>query len=105
MQCGPENVTPILTKLNELVREIKEDGPSDVNLSKAKAAILEKRKEMLKTNSYWNMKLIGMIYWGNNVDRFLDLNNVINKITVKDIQETARKLFDGKNGFIGIMNP
>ena len=105
LQCGPENVTPILTKLNELVHEIKENGPSDVNLSKAKAAILEKRKEMLKTNSYWNMKLIGMIYWGNNVDRFLDLNNVINKITVKDIQETARKLFDGKNEFIGIMNP
>ncbi len=105
MQCGPENVEPILAKLKDLVNEIKNNGPSETNLSKAKNAMLEKRKELIKTNEYWNRKLIGIEFWGNSAERFLDMDNVINRITVKDIQDTAKKLFDGKNEFIGIMNP
>ncbi len=105
LQCGPENVDKIIAKLNDLVKEMKDNGPSQENLDKAKASIQEKRRENLKKNNYWMSKLQQIQFWGYSQDRFLNIENVVDKISVADIKATANKLFDGKNEFLATMKP
>jgi len=103
--CGPENVDAIIAKVKEEIADIKQNGPTQKNLDKVKAAKLEKRKEAIKTNSYWAAKLKQLQFSGYSKDRFLVAEKEINKITVTDIKATANKLFDGKNDFTAILYP
>lgn len=103
--CGPENVEPILKKANEEIANLKANGPSQKDLDKVKLAKLEKRKESIKTNNYWNSKLEQLLFWDYSKQRFLNFESELNKITAADIKATANKLFDGKNSFTGVLLP
>lgn len=103
--CGPENVEPILKKAEEEIASLKANGPSEKDLEKVKLAKLEKRKESLKTNNYWNAKLEQLMFWDYSKERFLNLDNEINKITAADIKAAAGKVFNGKNQFTGVLFP
>lgn len=105
LPTGPENVDAILKQTDVEIAKLKKDGPEQKDLDKVRIAILEKRRESIKTNGYWISKLQQLEFSGNSVDRFLNFENEINKITVKDIKDAANKFFDGKNSFIGILNP
>jgi len=104
--CGPENVEPILKEVSKEIAALKTSGPSQKDLDKVKQAIIEKRKEGIKTNNYWTSKLEQLLFWDYaSKDRFLNFEKEIAKITVADIKATANKLFDGKNNFTGILMP
>ncbi len=103
--CGPENVEPILKKAEEEIANLKANGPSQKDLDKVKLAKIEKRKESIKTNNYWNGKLAQLLFWDYSKERFLNMDNEINKITVADIKATANKVLDGKNSFTAVLFP
>ncbi|KAA5533688.1 insulinase family protein [Taibaiella lutea] len=103
--CGPENVDPIMKEANKEIEDLKKNGPSQKDLDKVKLAIVEKRKENIKTNTYWNNKLEQLLFWNESKDRFLNFETELNKITVSDIKATANKLFDGKNSFNAVLQP
>jgi zinc protease len=103
--CGPENVDPIMKEANKEIEDLKKNGPSQKDLDKVKLAIVEKRKENIKTNNYWNNKLEQLLFWNESKDRFLNFETELNKITVSDIKTTANKLFDGKNSFNAVLQP
>jgi zinc protease len=103
--CGPENVEPILKKADEEIANLKANGPSQKDLDKVKLAKTEKRKESLKTNNYWSAKLSQLLFWDYSKERFLNMDNEINKITTADIKATANKLFNGKNNFTAVLFP
>ncbi len=103
--CGPENVEPILKKANEEIANLKANGPSQKDLDKVKLAKLEKRKESIKTNNYWNAKLEQLMFWDYSKQRFLNMESELNKITVADIKATANKMLDGKNSFTAVLLP
>ncbi|MFT4061255.1 MAG: insulinase family protein [Edaphocola sp.] len=102
--CGPENVQPIIKEVNAEIADIKANGPSQKDLDKVKLAILEKRKEAIKTNKYWNGKLEQLLFWNHSKENFLNAEANVNKVTVADIKATANKLFAG-NSFTAILDP
>jgi zinc protease len=103
--CGPENVAPIIKQAMEEIESLKANGPSQKDLDKVKLAIVEKRKEGIKTNGYWSGKLEQLLFWDNSKERFLNFEKEINKVTVADIKATANKLFDGKNSVTAVLLP
>lgn len=105
LPTGPESVDAILKATDVEIAKLKKDGPEQKDLDKVKIAIVEKRKENMKTNGYWLNKLENLKFDSYSTERFLTFNNILDAITVKDIQDAANKFFDGKNSFIGIMNP
>ncbi|RQO30270.1 peptidase M16 [Taibaiella sp. KBW10] len=105
LPTGPENVDAILKATDVEIAKLKKDGPEQKDLDKVKIAIVEKRKENLKTNMYWLNKLEQLKFEEYSKDRFLTFDKALEGINVKDIKEAANKFFDGKNSFIGIMNP
>lgn len=103
--CGPQSVQPVIEAAKAEIEAIKAKGPSQADLDKVRLAVIEKRREGIKTNSYWAGKLEQLLFWDNSKERFLNFENEINKITVADIKATANKLFDGKNSLIATLDP
>jgi len=103
--CGPENVEPILKEVAQEIADLKANGPEQKDLDKARLAIIEKRKEGIKTNDYWTSKLEQLLVWNRSKDRFLNFEDNINKITVQDIKAMANKILDGKNDFTAVLYP
>jgi zinc protease len=105
LPTGPENVDGIIKEINAEIAKLKTTGPEQKDLDKVRTAILEKRKEQLKTNQYWMGKLEQLQFDGRSPEWFFNFENEINKISVQDIKAAANKFFDGKNSFIGVLNP
>ena len=105
LPTGPESVDAILKQTDVEIAKLKADGPEQKDLDKVKIAIIEKRREQLKTNEYWIGKLQLFKFSDYSVDRFLNFENEMSKISVLSIKEAANKFFDGKNSFIGVLNP
>lgn len=105
LPTGPESVEPILKQTEAEIAKLKKDGPEQKDLEKVKIAIIERRREEIKTNQYWIGKLQQLQFSGDSVERFLNFEKELNKITVQDMKAAANKFFDGKNSFIGVLNP
>lgn len=103
--CGPENVEPILKEASQEIEDLKANGPGEKDLDKVKLAIIEKRKENIKTNSYWTNALEQLMVWNNSKQHFLDLENIVNSVTANDIKTSANKMLDRNNEFDAILYP
>ena len=105
LPCGPENVAKLIAAANDEIKTLKENGPDAKDLDKVKSQWHEKYVTDVKENKYWNTKMQSVLFWGRDKDRVINYENYVNKLTVSDIQETAKKLFDGKNEFTAVLNP
>lgn len=105
LPCGPENVDKLIAAANEEIKKLKENGPSAKDLDKVKSQWREKYITDIKENKYWTGKMESVLFWGKDQDRVLQYTKYVDKLTTSDIQETAKKLFDGKNQFISVLYP
>lgn len=105
LPCGPENVAKLIAASNEEIRNLKENGVPEKDLEKVKSQWREKHLVNVKENSYWSEKLEGILFWGEDKSHVLDYEKWMESLTSKDVQETAKILFDGKNEFLAELNP
>ncbi len=105
LPCGPEKVDTLLKAMQNEVDDIMKNGPSQKNLDKVKQQWREAYKEEIKQNGPWMNHLISAKVEGENIDRFVNYEQYIDKLTVKDLQEAARLLLAGKNRFTAVMMP
>jgi len=105
LPCGPENVDKLIAGANDLIKDLKEKGPEQKDLDKVKSQWHEKHLTDLKENKYWTGKMESVIFWGRDKDRVINYENYIQKLTPADIQETAKKLFNGNNQFVSVLYP
>ena len=105
LPCGPENVEKLLAAANDEIKKLKEKGPDAKDLEKVKSQWREKHITDVKENKYWNGKLQSVLFWGRDKNRVLNYQTYVDQLTPADIQETAKKLFDGKNKFVALLYP
>ena len=70
-------------------------GSTEENLNKVKEFMLKKHAEDLKENSYWLGGIDEYLFTG--MDRINDYEQIVNSITMKDIQKFADDLLKQKN--------
>lgn len=105
LPCGPENVDKVIAATNDIIKDLKEKGPEAKDLDKVKSQWREKYKTDVKENKYWKDKMESAIFWGRDKDRIFNYETYIDKLTPADIQDAAKKLFDGSNEFISVLYP
>jgi len=105
MPCGPENVDKILAEYGREIAEYKTTGVSATNLDKVKKAMLEQRKENMKRNNYWANNLQSILFWGHSKKLFLNFDQRVNAVSVKDLKASANKFFNDSNHFKAISYP
>ncbi|HRO85483.1 MAG TPA: insulinase family protein [Niabella sp.] len=105
LPTGPDKIDTLLKAMDHEIESIKTQGPSLENLNKVKRQWLESRKTAMKQNSTWLNYILSTKLEKKNVDRFLNYEKYVNALTPKGVQETAQKLFNGKNVFTAILRP
>lgn len=105
LPTGPDKIDTLLKAMDHEIESIKTQGPSLENLNKVKRQWLESRKTAMKQNSTWLNYILSTKLEKKNVDRFLNYEKYVNALTPKGVQETAQKLFNGKNIFTAILRP
>lgn len=90
-ECDPERASELKEIIYRELEEIAENGPSQVNLDKTVSNMLKTREEALLHNNYWANIIRG--YYLNGIDNNDARNyaDILNKLTVKDLQKAARK--------------
>lgn len=105
LPCGPEKVDTLLKAVNAEIDLITQKGPDSSYLNKVKKQWLEQYKTSMKENDTWLRELLGQYAEGRDPRYFLQYEQMVNKLTEKDIQQTAKLLLDRKNVFTAILMP
>lgn len=94
-------------KLTEIVYdEVKKliiDGPSDVNINKAKEFMLKKQQEDLAENGYWSGIIYNQTVLG--IDSHTTIEKIISSVTPAMIKDFAKKIFSQGNTIEISMSP
>lgn len=102
--CGPENVDRLIEVALAEVQKIKDEGPTDKDLSKVKESYLLKYKENMKRNRFWMNTLRTSGEEGSNPAKVLKTVEAVNSLSKEDIQRAARIYLD-ENYFLGVLMP
>ena len=105
LPCGPENVDKLLVTADEIIDNLKKNGPEAKDMEKVKNQWMEKYKTDLKENRYWLDKVSAVMFWERDQDRILNFEQYVNKLTAAEVQETAKKLFTNNNTFTSVLYP
>lgn len=105
LPCGPEKVDTLRKAVNAELDLLTKKGIDASYLEKVKKQWIEQHKVQSKQNEAWLEQLLKQQSQQANPAYFLNYEAMVNKLTVKDIQEAAKKLFNGKNVFTAVLMP
>jgi len=103
--CDPKNQDKLSKVVIKQMQELQKKGPSEENLKKIKEQLIRERETDLKKNNWWIRKLDNMYYYNDLTGSLNEYNNIINKVTAKDIQELANKYFVMNNYVKAYLKP
>lgn len=86
------------------IQKIIDNGPTEVDLQKAKEFFLKQRQEDLKENNWWCNYVLDEYYYHNN-DVFKGFEEDVKNLTVKSVQDFAKKILTQGNIVEVIMRP
>jgi zinc protease len=87
---------------SELEKIIKE-GPTEVDLNKAREYFLKTRQERLRENRFWSSAI--KEYYSNGVDMFTGYEAMVQNLKSAEVQKAAQRLFNNANMLQVIMGP
>jgi zinc protease len=91
--CDPERVDSLKKIVYSEIEKLATEGPSKENLDKAIRNMLKTREEARLHNNYWSNALYLYYYSGLNVNDPKNYEQILNKLTIKDIKKLAARFF------------
>ncbi len=88
------------------IKDIATNGPTAIDLQKAKEKLLRERETNLRENRYW-LSILSNTWFYSDADfsQFGDYDSIVNSFTVDDIKAAANKWFDFKNYYGVALKP
>jgi zinc protease len=105
LPCGPEKVDTLLKAAKSEIELLIKKGPEQSYLDKVKQSWLEQYKTNLKENPTWLDELLEQRSMHSDPKYFIQYEQLVQKLSVQDIQQAAKKLFDNKNVFTAVLMP
>lgn len=91
--CDPDKAEALKKMVYDEIDKLVKTGPSEENLRKSVSNMLKTREESRQHNSYWSNALYSYYFNGINVDDPANFDNILKKLTVKDIRKVALQFF------------
>ena len=95
--CSPDNVKKLVETVFKEMAIIAKNGPTEVDLKKAKETFINDRESKLKENKFWLNYLKSSNLNQSDLQSFNDYKTTVNNATVKDLQKAAKKYFTPKH--------
>ncbi|HBX52926.1 MAG: hypothetical protein A2275_14780 [Bacteroidetes bacterium RIFOXYA12_FULL_35_11] len=103
--CSPDNIDRLSEGVMAEIEKLRKDGPTEIDLNKAKEQKLRDRETNLRENNYWLNTLKGFYFHGDSPDGFSDFEQTVKSLTVAKIKEAATKYLDPKNRVRVMLKP
>ncbi len=94
-QTSPEEYARLNARIEELLADFAQNGPSEANVAKVKDYMHKKHQENLRENRFWSSTLKDQLKYG--VDYFTDYNAVLDSITAEDIRAAVADILKQGN--------
>jgi zinc protease len=104
-ECAPENTDKLIASALDEIRQIKEKGPTLINVNKFKKEDALARNLSLKSNSWWLAYISGQIQDQESLEDYENYASDLKNLSVKRIQEAAQKYLSGENYIQLILMP
>lgn len=102
--CGPDNAEKLIASALRELQKIIDNGPQAADVTKFKEAELLDYKKDIKENRYWLTNFNRSYTNGTSPEDILKVEEKINAITAKDVQDVAKKYLT-KDKVVGILMP
>ena len=94
-QTSPEEYERLNKRIEELLEDFVQNGPSEANVAKVKDYMHKKHQENLRENRFWSSTLKDQLKYG--VDYFTDYDAVLDSITAEDIRAAVADILKQGN--------
>ncbi|MFZ4057466.1 MAG: M16 family metallopeptidase, partial [Ferruginibacter sp.] len=105
LPCGPEKADTLTQALKAEIETIRTKGIENSYLDKVKKQWKEAHKEAIKSNSSWASNLLDSKVEGSSIDRFIQYEKYVDKLTADDIKKAANSYLSGSNLMIATLMP
>ena len=105
LPCGPEKADTLTKALQNEIMKVRTKGIEESYLNKVKKQWLEAHKETIKSNSAWASKIINNKIEGGDLDRFINYEKYVSKLTTADIKKAANTYLAGSNLLVATLMP
>ena len=97
LPCGPENAEKLTTALFNIIKDAQTKGIEQKDLDKVKETLKKQYRTQIQTNDFWLTTLSNA--WINQTPAgfVLNMEERIDAVTLKDIQEAAKQYFHFNN--------
>jgi zinc protease len=95
--CAPERADHLTAIIYQQIELMKNEGPTQKELTNVVENKLKERAEMVKENRFWMRGLRFLYENGENTLDTEQYNQLVRSITAKDVQDAVGKFYPGKN--------
>jgi zinc protease len=99
----PEKADHLVGIIHSELKKIVDEGPTEVDLNKAREYFLKTRQERLRENRFWSSAI--REYYSNDVDLINGYEDFVKNLNVIDVQKAAQDFFKDANTLEVIMSP
>lgn len=99
----PEKAAHLVGLVHSEFQKIVNEGPTEVDLNKAREYFLKTRQERLRENRFWSSVI--REYYQNNIDILTGYEDMVKKLTPSEVKKAADKFFKDANMLEIIMSP
>jgi zinc protease len=89
--CSPDKITKMSRTVLDEMEKIKKEGPSEIDLNKAKETLIRERETRMKENSFWLSVLQNHFLIGDKLLTMDEYKALINSFSSADIKAVANK--------------
>ena len=94
-QTSPESYERLNTRIEELLSEFTQKGPSQENMKKVKDYLHKTYQENLRNNNYWSGEMYTLKKFG--IDEVTDYEKVLDSITTDDVRKAIADILKQGN--------
>ncbi|WP_136667506.1 pitrilysin family protein [Flavobacterium sp. H122] len=102
--CGPENAEKLTASALDELNKLIVNGPEEKDLTKFKEGEIQDYRKEIKENKTWLGYFTKSYVNGSKADEILTFEAKVNALTVKELQEAAKKYL-AKDKVIGMLMP
>ncbi len=98
LPTAPEKRVAMTDIVNDGIKKMMAEGPSEENLGKIKEYMLRSHQEDLKNNGYWMTSLVSKTRY--NQEFVEGYEDCVQSITIEDIKQLAQQIFGSGNRLV-----
>jgi zinc protease len=95
--CQPERVDEITAEIWRTIDEVIENGPTEIDLNKAKEQMIRSYETGMKENNNWTSWLKNFYDLGTEIATLDEYKDKVNALTIDDIQKAAQFMKHDEN--------